>query len=78
MNGCQEISGELVVPRGNSAKVLEAAEAALDDVAAFVGALAEGMDDDAIGFIGDHRCCTALDDLGAQAVAVVALVGEEL
>jgi hypothetical protein len=78
MNGCQEISGELIVAGGDPAKVLEAAEAALDDVATFVGALAEGMDDSAIGFVGDHRCCAALDDLGAQPVAVVALVGEKL
>jgi hypothetical protein len=78
MNRSLEVSGELVVSGGDPAKVLEAAEAALDDVAALVGALAERMDDNAIGFVGDHRRCAALDDLGAQPVAVVALVGEKL
>ena len=78
MDGSQEISGELVVARCDPAKVLEAAEAALDDVATFVGAFAEGMDYNAIGFVGNDRRCAALDDLGAQSVAVVALVGEKL
>ena len=78
MNGCQEISGELVVSCRDTAKVLEAAEAALDDVAPLVGALAERMDDNTIGFVGDHRRCATLDDLGTQPVAVVALVGEKL
>ena len=78
MNGGQEISGELVISCGDPAKVLEAAEAALDDVATFVGPLVEGMDDDAIGFVGNNRRCAALDDLGTQPVAVVALVGEKL
>jgi hypothetical protein len=77
MSRSQEISGELVVAGGDPAKVLEAAEAALDDVAALIGALAEWMDDHAIGFVGDHRGCAALDDLGAQPVAVVTLVGEK-
>lgn len=78
MNGCQEVSRELVVSGGDAAKVLEAAEAAFDDVSALVGALAEGMDDNSIGFVGDHWRCAALDDLGTQPVAVVAFVGEKL
>lgn len=78
MNGSEEVSGELVVSSGDAAKVLESAEAALDDVAALVGPLAEGMDDDTVGFVGNNRRCAALDDLGAQPVAVVALVGEKL
>src|SRR5258708_1447442 len=36
------------------------------------------MDDNAIGFVGNNRRCAMLDDLGAQPVAVVALVGEKL
>ena len=78
MDGCQEISGELVVACGDATKVLEAAEAAFNDVATFVGPLAEGMDNNAIGFVGDDRRCAALDDLGTQPVAVVALVGKKL
>ncbi len=78
MNGSQEVSGELVIASGDAAKVLEPAKATLDDVAALVGALAEGMDGNAIGFVGNDRRCAELDDLGAQPVAVVALVGEKL
>src|SRR5260370_2112325 len=78
MNGSQEVSGELVIASGDPAKILEAAKAALDDVAALVGPLVEGMDDNAIGFVGNNRRCAMLDDLGAQPVAVVALVGEKL
>jgi hypothetical protein len=77
MNGGQEIAGELVVSSGDPAKILETAEAALDDVSSLVGPLVEGVDDDAVGFVGNNRLCVALDDLGAQVVAVVALVGDE-
>ena len=78
MNGSQEVSGELVIASGDAAKVLETAKAALDDVAALVGPLVERMDDKAIGFVGNNRRCAVLDDLGAQSVAVIALVGEKL
>ena len=78
MNVSQEVSGELVIASGNAAKILEAAKAALDGVAALVGPLVEGMDDNAIGFVGNDRRCAVFDDLGAQPVAVVALVGEKL
>ncbi len=78
MDGGQEVSGELVVSSGDAAKVLDAAKASFDGVSALVGALVEGMDDDAIGFVGDDRDCAALDDLGAQPVTVVALVGKKL
>jgi hypothetical protein len=78
MNGSQEVSGELVIASGDAAKVLETAKAALDDVAALVGPLVERMDDNAIGFVGNNRGCAVLDDLGAQSVAVIALVGEKL
>jgi len=78
MNGRQEIPGELVISGGDPSKVREAAEAALDDVAAPVGALAEGVDDNAIGFVGDHRGCAVLDDLAAQSITIITLVGEKL
>jgi len=78
MNGSQEVSGELVIASGDPAKILETAKAALDDVAALVGPRVERMDDNAIGFVGNNRRCAVLDDLGAQSVAVVTLVGEKL
>ena len=77
MNSSEEIALELVVSSCDAAEVLEAAEASLDDVSALVGSLVEGMDYDAVGFVGDDRLCAAIDDLGPQAVAVVAFVGEE-
>ena len=77
MNSSEEIAGELVVSSSDAAEVLEAAEAALDDISALVGSLVEGMDDDAVGFVGDDRLCAAIDDLGAQVVTVIAFVGDE-
>ena len=78
MYGSQEVSGELVVSSCDASKILDATKAALDSVTAFVGALVEGMDDDAIGFVGNDRDCAVLDDLGAQSIAIVALVGKKL
>lgn len=77
MYSSKEVASELVVSGCDAAEVLEAAEAALDDVSAFVGAFAERMDDDPVGFVGDDRLCPALDDLGAQIVTVISLVGDE-
>ena len=77
MNSGEEVALELVVSGGNSAEILEAAEAAFDDVSPLVDALVEGMDEDTVGLVGDDGLCAALDDLGAQAVAVVAFVGDE-
>ena len=45
MNSSQEITGELVVSGGDAAEVLEPAKAALDDIAALVGAFIEAMND---------------------------------
>lgn len=50
MNSSQEILGELVVSGGDLAEVLKPAEAAVDDISAFVGAFVKAMDDDAVGF----------------------------
>lgn len=77
MNSSEEIARELVVSSGDASEVLEAAEAALDNVSALVGSLVEGMDDDAVGFVGDDRLCATTNDLSAQVVTVVAFVGEE-
>ena len=77
MNSGEEISGELVVSGGDAAEVLEPAEAALDDVSAFVGALVEAMDDDTVGFIGDYGLGTAANDFGAKVVAIIAFVRDK-
>ena len=77
MNSGEEISGELVVSGGDAAEVLEPAEAALDDVSAFVGALVEAMDDDTVGFVGDDGLGAATNDFAAKVVAVIRFVGEE-
>ena len=77
MSSGEEIARELVVSGSDAAEVLEAAEAALDDVPALVGSLVERMDDDAVGLVGDDRLSATIDDLGAQFVTVVAFVGDE-
>lgn len=77
MNSSEEIASELVVSSGDAPEVFETAEAAFDDVSALVGPLAEGMEDDAVGFVGNHRLCAEVDDLGAQFVAIIAFVGKE-
>jgi len=77
MNSSQEIPGELVVSGGDAAEVLEPAEAALDDVSAFVGALVESMDDDAVGFVGDDGLGAETYDFATKVVAVISFVGEE-
>ena len=77
MNSSQEIPGELVVSGGYTAEVLKPAEAALDDIPAFVGAFVEAMDDDTVRFIGDDGLGTATNDFAAKVVAVIAFVGEE-
>jgi hypothetical protein len=77
MNSGQEIPGELVVSGGDAAEVLESAEAAFDDISAFVGAFVEAMDDDTVRFIGDDGLCAATNDFAAKVVAVIPFVGEE-
>ena len=77
MNSSQEIAGELVVSGGDAPEVLEPAEAALDNISAFVGTFVEAMDDDTVGFIGDYGLGAAANDFGTKAVAIIALVGDE-
>lgn len=77
MNSGQEIPGELVVSGGDTAEVLEPAEAALDDVSAFVGSFVEPMDDNTVGFVWDYRLGAATNDFAAKVVAVITFVGEE-
>lgn len=77
MNSGQEITGELVVSGGDAAEVLQPAEAAFDDISAFVGAFVEAMDDDTVRFIGDDGLGAATNDFAAKVVAVIPFVGEE-
>jgi hypothetical protein len=77
MNSAQEIAGELVVSGGDAAEVLEPTKAALNDVSAFIGTLVEGMDDDAVGFVGDDGLGAATYDFAAKVVAVIPFVAEE-
>ena len=77
MNSGQEISGELVVSGGDTPEVLEPAEAAFDDISAFVGTFVEAMDDDTVGFIGNDGLRAVTGDFGAKVVTVVPFVCEK-
>ena len=75
MNCGKEISGELVIARGDPAKVLEPAKAAFDDVAPSISSFVEAMHPDAIGFVGDDGYGAALGNLRPEVIAVIAFVG---
>jgi hypothetical protein len=77
MNSGPEIPSELIVPGGYAPEVLEPAEAAFDDISAFVGTFVEAMDDDTVGFIRDYGLGAATNDFGAKAITIIALVGDE-
>ena len=77
MNSSQEIAGELVVSGGDAAEVLEPTKAAFDDVSALIGTLVEGMDDDAVGFVGNDGLGAATYDFAAKVVAVIPFVAQE-
>ena len=77
MNSGQEIPGELVVSGGDATEVLEPAEAAFDDISAFVGAFVEAMDDDTVGLVRNDGLCAATNDFVAKVVAVIPFIGEE-
>lgn len=77
MNSGEEIPRQLVVSGGDPPEVLEAAEAALDDVSSLVGSFVEAMKEDAIGLVGNDGQCAALDDLRAQRVTVIPFVRDQ-
>ena len=77
MNSGKEILCQLVVTSGDPPEVLEAAEAALDDVASLVGSFVEAMEDDAVGFVGNNGLRTTIDDLHAQRVAVIPFIRDQ-
>lgn len=77
VNSSEEIASELVVSSSDAPEVFEAAEASFNDVSALVSSLVEGVDDDAVGFVGNDRLCAEVDDLSAQLVAVIAFIAKE-
>lgn len=77
MDGSQEVSGEFVVASGDTPEVLEPAKTALDDVAPLIGAFAEAVESNPVGFVWNDGLGTAIDDFGAKAVAIVAFVANE-
>ncbi|MET3258705.1 hypothetical protein ABIF38_000211 [Bradyrhizobium japonicum] len=77
MNSGPEITGELVISRGDAPEVLEPAKAAFDDISSFVGAFVEAMDDDTVRFIGDYGLGATTNDFAAKLVAIIPFVGEE-
>ena len=76
--GREEISGEFVVACAEAPEVLESAEAALDDVAAFVSLLVMANALFPIGFAGNDRPDLVGFEEGAERIGVVAFVSEEL
>jgi len=77
VDGSQEVPGEFVVTSCDPPEILEAAEATLDDIVPFIGALAEAVEGHPVGFVWNDRLRATIDDFGAKAVAVVAFVANE-
>ena len=75
MDVAEEVGGELVIAGGEASAVLEAAEHALDGIAAFVEGLAEAAFPAAVGFGRDVGDRALLFDEVADAVAVIGAVG---
>jgi hypothetical protein len=76
-NGGEKVAGELVISGSDAPEILEPAEAAFDDVAPFVGTLAEGVEGYSVGLVRNDRAGAAAFDVGAEVVAVIALVADE-
>ena len=74
----EEVSGELVITRGDAAEVLEATEAALDDVATFVGQLVIANARLAIGLAGNDGVDSLLLEIGAERISVITFVSDQL
>jgi len=77
VDGSQEVSGEFVVTSCDPPEILEPAEATLDHITPFIGALAEAVEGYPVGFIRNDGLGAAIDDVSAKAVAVVAFVANE-
>ena len=76
LDEAEEAGGELVVAGRDAARVLELIEEALDPIAQGVGRLVDRTLDPSVGLRGDDGRDASLLEVGADGVAVVALVGE--
>jgi hypothetical protein len=69
--GRKEVSGELVIARGDAAEILEPSEAALDDIAVLVGALVVPDALLAVGFARDDRLDFLVFEEGAKRIGIM-------
>jgi len=77
LNSGQEISGEFVVACGDGSKVLESVEEAFDQVPFAVQREIARPRDLAIGFWGDHRGDSPLDEAIDERIGIVGLVANQ-
>lgn len=77
MNCGEEVACKFVVSCSDTPKILQSAEAALDDVAPPVGSLVEAVQGDPVGLVGNDRPRSDAEDQRAERIAIVAFVGEE-
>jgi hypothetical protein len=77
LDGGEEVASELVISGGDTPEIFKPAEAALDDVASLVGAFVEAMEGYSVGLVRYDRFCAAINDVGAEVIAVITLVGDE-
>lgn len=75
MNKRQEEFGKFVVSRGDASEMLDPAEEALDQIAAFVDMPVERARVEPIGAWRDDRLSALRSDGGDKGIRVVALVG---
>lgn len=74
---CGISCGKFIVSCGDAAQVLDAADGALDDVAALVGLAIEGVEVRAAGSVGDGGYSAPGEEQAAQRVAVIGPVSGE-
>jgi hypothetical protein len=64
VDGSQEISGNFVVASCDAPEILEPAETSLDDVAPLIGAFAEAVEGNPVGFVWNDGLGTTINDFG--------------
>lgn len=77
MDGCKEVSRQLIVAGGNAPEVFEPAKSILDAVPLLIGFLIEAERLFAIGLVGDDRRCAAIFQALTQFSAIVGLITEK-
>jgi hypothetical protein len=77
-DGRYEVCGELVVPGGNAAEILEPTEGVLDQVAVAIAGAVVADRAFAAGASGDHRHGAGLTNGSAQRIGVISLVGQDI